>query len=80
MGPNSGLSSERQELGVISQFCGDLPTRNFTTGIFPEYRKLTGQDVIEKYFYKHETCWSCSLTHNKKLKFETPMERDPRNA
>jgi aldehyde:ferredoxin oxidoreductase len=51
---------------------GDLPTRNFSTGIFPEYRKLTGPDVIEKYFYKHETCWSCSLAHNKKLKFETP--------
>lgn len=51
---------------------GDLPVRNFTTGVFPEYSKLTGQDIVEKYFYKHETCWSCSLAHNKKLKFETP--------
>lgn len=51
---------------------GDLPTRNFTTGIFPQYQELTGQDIIRKYFYKHETCWSCSLAHNKKIKFETP--------
>jgi aldehyde:ferredoxin oxidoreductase len=51
---------------------GDLPIRNFTAGVFPEYKKLTGQDIIEKYFYKHETCWSCSLAHSKKLKFETP--------
>lgn len=50
---------------------GDLPTKNFTTGVFPEYKKLTGQDIVEKYFYKNETCWSCSLGHNKKLKFET---------
>ncbi len=57
-------------LELIHSF-GDLPTRNFTTGIFPEYKKLTGQEIIEKYFYKHETCWSCSLAHNKKLKFET---------
>ena len=52
---------------------GDLPTRNFTTGIFPAYRELTGQEIMEKYFHKHETCWSCSLAHNKKLKFETPQ-------
>lgn len=51
---------------------GDLPVRNFTTGIFSEYQRLTGEEIIEKYFYKHETCWSCSLAHNKKLKFETP--------
>lgn len=50
---------------------GDLPVRNFTSGIFPEYSKLTGQDIIEKYFHKHETCWSCSLAHNKKLRFVT---------
>ncbi len=51
---------------------GDLPVRNFTSGVFPSYPELTGQDIIEKYFHKHETCWSCSLAHNKKLKFETP--------
>jgi len=49
---------------------GDLPIRNFTTGIFPEYKKLTGQEIISKHFHKHETCWSCSLAHNKKLRFE----------
>jgi aldehyde:ferredoxin oxidoreductase len=51
---------------------GDLPTRNFTTGVFPEYGDLTGQEIIGKYFHKHETCWSCSIAHDKKLKFETP--------
>ena len=51
---------------------GDLPIRNFTTGVFADYKKLTGQDIIDKYFHKHETCWSCSLAHNKKIKFETP--------
>jgi len=50
---------------------GDLPVRNFTTGIFPEYQRLTGQEIIGKYFHKNETCWSCSIAHNKKLKFET---------
>jgi aldehyde:ferredoxin oxidoreductase len=72
----SGGGKLRAEFGtagaleLIHSF-GDLPTRNFTTGIFPEYRKLTGQEIIEKYLYKQETCWSCSLAHNKKLKFET---------
>lgn len=59
-------------LEVFHSF-GDLPIRNFTTGVFPEYQKLTGQNILAKYFYKHETCWSCSLAHNKKIKFKTSI-------
>jgi aldehyde:ferredoxin oxidoreductase len=47
---------------------GDLPIRNFTTGILAGYEKLTGEYIIDKHFYKHETCFSCTLAHNKKIK------------
>lgn len=49
---------------------GDLPIRNFTTGVLLEYENLKGEEIIEKYFYKHETCFSCTLAHNKKLKIK----------
>ncbi len=53
---------------------GDLPIKNFTTGILPGYEKLRGEEIIEKYFFKHESCFSCSLAHNKKLKIKVGEE------
>jgi len=47
---------------------GDLPIKNFTSGVLAGYEKLRGEEIIEKYFYKNESCHSCSLAHIKKLK------------
>ena len=48
---------------------GDLPIRNFTTGVLEGYENLTGEKIIENYFHKHKTCFGCSLAHTKELKF-----------
>ncbi len=42
---------------------GQLPTKNFTTGVFPGYEKITGQYMREKYQMKRNPCYGCSLAH-----------------
>lgn len=68
------VRSQFSTSGAVELFhsFGDLPTRNFSTGVFSEFHKLTGQDVVRNYLHKHFTCWACSIAHNKTIKFETP--------
>ena len=42
---------------------GDLPTRNFTTGIFPEFEKLSGEYIRQNFPLKRNPCYGCSLAH-----------------
>ncbi|TAK37107.1 MAG: hypothetical protein EPO21_00335, partial [Chloroflexota bacterium] len=42
---------------------GQLPTKNFTTGVFPEYETLSGQYVRKTYEMKRNPCYGCSLAH-----------------
>ncbi|MFC1919901.1 aldehyde ferredoxin oxidoreductase family protein [Chloroflexota bacterium] len=42
---------------------GDLPTKNFTTGVFPTYNKLSGRYLRETFTLKRKPCYGCSLTH-----------------
>ncbi len=42
---------------------GDLPTKNFLTGVFPEHEKLSGQYIREKFKLKPNPCYGCSLKH-----------------
>jgi aldehyde:ferredoxin oxidoreductase len=42
---------------------GDLPTKNFTTGVFPGFEKLSGQYVRENFELKRNPCYGCSLAH-----------------
>ncbi len=42
---------------------GQLPTKNFTTGVFPEFQKITGQFMRETYEIKRNPCYGCSFAH-----------------
>ena len=42
---------------------GQLPTKNFTTGVFPEYQRITGRYMRETYEMKRNPCYGCSLAH-----------------
>ncbi len=42
---------------------GDLPVKNFTTGVFEEYEKLTGRYIRETFDTKLRTCYGCSINH-----------------
>jgi aldehyde:ferredoxin oxidoreductase len=49
-------------LSVVHEL-GDLPTKNFLTGVFPEHEKLSGQYIREKFKLKPNPCYGCSLKH-----------------
>lgn len=42
---------------------GDLPTKNFLTGVFPDHEKLSGQYIRERFKLKPNPCYGCSLKH-----------------
>jgi aldehyde:ferredoxin oxidoreductase len=42
---------------------GDLPTKNFTTGVFPEFGKLSGDHIRQTFEMKRNPCFGCSLAH-----------------
>lgn len=43
---------------------GDLPTKNYTTAIFPKYRNLAGQYMRERYPTKKDPCFNCHIGHD----------------
>ena len=47
---------------------GGLPTRNYTTSIFPEHEKMNAE-YIRTHFECHSVpCWACRLAHVKHMK------------
>jgi aldehyde:ferredoxin oxidoreductase len=42
---------------------GDLPVKNFLTGVFPEYEKLSGRYMRTNFKMRRNPCFSCTLAH-----------------
>ncbi len=42
---------------------GMLPIRNYTTSIFPEYERFTGQYLRANFPVKPAPCWACGVNH-----------------
>jgi aldehyde:ferredoxin oxidoreductase len=42
---------------------GDLPTKNFTTCVFPEHERLSGQYVRKTFKLRPRPCYGCSIHH-----------------
>jgi aldehyde:ferredoxin oxidoreductase len=42
---------------------GWLPVRNYTTNIFPEHEKFTGQVLRTNFKIKAHPCWACRMQH-----------------
>ncbi len=47
----------------IMERIGMLPVKNYTTNIFPEYVKLTGEYLRAHFKFKNTPCWACRLGH-----------------
>jgi aldehyde:ferredoxin oxidoreductase len=47
---------------------GSLPTRNYTTNIFPEHEQMSGQYLRTHFEYRSKPCWACRLAHTKHMK------------
>ena len=44
---------------------GDLPTKNWTTAIFPDWKRLSGEYIKSKYPTRKATCYNCHIGHDK---------------
>ena len=55
---------------------GFLPTRNFSTGFFPEAEKITGTTMTSTILKKRETCYACPVRCKRVV--EIPGRVDPR--
>jgi len=57
-----GLSTFGTTL-LVSLFneMGNLPTRNWQTGVFSEAEKICGETLLEKYVVKHKGCFACPI-------------------
>jgi aldehyde:ferredoxin oxidoreductase len=42
---------------------GQLPVKNYTTNIFPENEKFSGEYLRSHFKVKPSTCWACRMTH-----------------
>ena len=54
--------------GVYS--IGDLPIKNWSTGVFEGWEKLGGRYMVDKMFKRHITCWGCTVAHCKLLELK----------
>lgn len=53
--------------GLFSTYAlsGILPTRNYTTNIFPEHESLSGEYLRTHFEHRNKACWGCSIRHTK---------------
>ncbi|MBN1177364.1 MAG: hypothetical protein JXA51_06755 [Dehalococcoidales bacterium] len=42
---------------------GQLPVRNYTTSIFPEFEKFGGESLRSTFNVTPTTCWACRISH-----------------
>ena len=42
---------------------GGLPVKNYTTSVFPEYKKFSGEYLRSHFEIKPNPCWACPLRH-----------------
>ena len=47
---------------------GQLPVKNYTTSIFPESEKFSGEYLRSHFKVKPSTCWACRMTHCREIK------------
>ncbi|MCP4517411.1 MAG: hypothetical protein GY824_19565, partial [Delftia sp.] len=47
---------------------GQLPVKNYTTNIFPQFEALSGQTMRAEMEIKPHPCWACGVAHVKMVK------------
>ena len=50
---------------------GDLPTKNWTTTVFPEWKSLSGQQMKSKYPMKKTPCLNCHIGHDYTIEIQS---------
>ncbi len=47
---------------------GSLPTRNYTTNVFPEHVKMNAEYIRTHFEHRSKPCWACGMVHTKYMK------------
>jgi aldehyde:ferredoxin oxidoreductase len=46
---------------TFQQEVGDLPTRNWSSGVFEDWKNLTGENMVETIMIHNDTCYGCAV-------------------
>jgi aldehyde:ferredoxin oxidoreductase len=59
-------TSGSMEYSEMRHSIGDLPTKNLTTGVFPQWVKLSGEYIVKNFPTKKQPaqCFGCSILHD----------------
>ncbi len=60
-----------------NQVLGGLPTRNWTSGVFEGYEKITGTTMTETILKSNGACWACAVRCKRVVEAKEPYELDP---
>lgn len=65
-----GLLDQWGTGGLFSGYAlsGLLPTRNYTTNLFPEHESMSGEYIRTHFEHRRKACWGCSLRHTRYMK------------
>jgi aldehyde:ferredoxin oxidoreductase len=70
LGTNAGM--------VVGRKAGDIPTKNWTVGESNEYAKpLLPYNMLEKYFVRHQACFSCPVGCKKEVEVKEGIFKTP---
>ena len=58
------------DLVGLAKKLGWLPVKNYTTSIFPEFEKFTGQSIRANFKTKATPCWACRKGHTCSIQIE----------
>lgn len=60
-----GVLYKSGTLGILKGLyeAGNLPVKNYTTNIFPEYLKFDGEYIRANFDPKPNPCWACLMAH-----------------
>jgi aldehyde:ferredoxin oxidoreductase len=53
---------------LIMNVTGQLPVKNYTTNLFPEAERFSGQALRTNFEMKASTCWACRIAHCRTVK------------
>ncbi|NLS76934.1 MAG: aldehyde ferredoxin oxidoreductase family protein [Chloroflexi bacterium] len=61
-----------------NQSAGGLPTRNFTSGSFDEYEKISGPTMLNTILKERDTCFGCAIRCKRVVEIKDgPFQVDP---
>jgi len=71
-----GLNGTANGLPGLQEI-GALPTRNWSSGVFEGYQKISGQAITDTILKERDTCYGCIVRCKRVVEASEPYEVDP---